>query len=45
MPHAGCSIVAIVMRSKSGQCWDPEGNVLKEPGIRQIWMTRQEHPP
>jgi hypothetical protein len=22
-----------------------KGNVLKEPGIRQVWMTRQEHPP
>ena len=24
MPHVRCSIVAVVMRSKSGQCWDPE---------------------
>lgn len=24
MPHAGSSIVAIVMRSKSGQRWEPE---------------------
>ena len=37
MPHAGCSIVAIVMRSKSGQCWEPEkGNLLKEQDIRRI---------
>ena len=32
MSHAGCSIVAIVMRSKSGQCWEPEKETYSESG-------------
>ncbi len=46
MPHAGCSIVAIVMRSKSGQCWEPEKETYsKSRTSGDSGITRPEHPP
>ena len=46
MPHAGCSIVAIVMRSKSGQCWEPEKETYsKSRTSGGSGITCLEHPP
>ena len=46
MPHAGSSIVAIVIRSKSGQCWDPEKETYsKSRTSGGSGITRLEHPP
>jgi hypothetical protein len=46
MPHAAWSIVAMVMRSKSGQCWDPEKETYsKSRTSGGSEMTRLEHPP
>ena len=46
MPHAGSSIVAIVMRSKSGQCWEPEKETYsKSRTSGGSGITRLEHPP
>ena len=45
MPHAGSSIVAIVMRSKSGQCSEPEKETYsKSRTSGGSGITRLEHP-
>ena len=45
MPHAGSSIVAIVMRSKSGQCWEPEKETYsKSRTSGGSGIARLEHP-
>ena len=46
MPHANCSVVAIVMDSKSGQCWEPEKETYsKSRTSGGSGITRLEHPP
>ena len=46
MPHAGCSIVAIVIGSKSGQCWEPKKETYsKSRTSGESGMTGLEQPP